>query len=343
MYYDRHQDRIRSVLNWFNKASSDNLASIVPHTEGLAAACITQRAAQKPLLSNCIFQPQISDAKTTVNQLLQQTNLTKDPAITLLDSSNFLLLLMQRPSVEEQELADAIRWQIKDQLGYPAEEAIIEILEIPGQQERGRLPMIYVIAAHQDAVKSSIQLLEDSKINLQYVDIPEMAQRNISSLLPEDFIGVALLNLQANHGLLTITHEGELYLSRTIDIGYEHLETHEEHAQETRGLSLEQSSSELETNISKIVLEIQRSLDYYESHYGKPTIGNLVVAPLENKIPGFNEQLEQDLGVAVRSLNLEEIIDIDSSFEIELQAKCFSAIGAALRDAVSHATLNKLD
>ena len=331
------------MLNWFNKESSDNLNSIVHHTEGLAFACIKQRAAQKPLLSNCFFQPQISDAKTTLNQLLQQASLTKDPAITLLDTANFLLLLMQRPSVEETELADAIRWQIKDQLSYPADEAIIEILEIPGQQERGRLPMIYAIAAHQDTVKSSIQFLEDSKIKLQYVDIPEMAQRNISSLLPEDFMGVALLNLQANHGLLTITHEGELYLSRTIDIGYEHLETTEETAQEPAGLSLEQSSSELQTNISKIVLEIQRSLDYYESHYGKPTIGNLVIAPLENKIPSLNEQLEEDLGVTVRSLNLDEIIDTESNIDYELQAKCFSAIGAALRNAASSAMLNKLD
>lgn len=331
------------MLNWFNKASSDNLTSIVQHTEGLAAACITQRAAQKPLLSNCIFQPQISDTKTTLNQLLQQTNLTKNPATTLLDSSNFLLLLMQRPSVEEQELADAIRWQIKDQLGYPAEEAIVEILDIPGQQERGRLPMIYVIAAHQDAIKSSIQLLEESKINLQYVDIPELAQRNISSLLPEDSNGVALLNLQANHGLLTITHEGELYLSRVIDIGYEHLESHEEPSNESNGLSLEQPSSMLEANISKIVLEIQRSLDYYESHYGKPTISNLVIAPLENKIPTLTEQLKNDLGVTVRNLDLEEVIDVDSNFNAELQAKCFGAIGAALRDAVTIDTVNNLN
>jgi len=332
------QTRVIFVLNWFKGEHSENLSSIVQHAEGLAYACITQRETQKPLLTACIFQSQISDSKTTLNQLLQQKNLTKHSVTTLLDSSNFLLLLMQRPAVEKQELPDAVRWQIKDQLDYPAEEAIIEILEIPGQQERGRLPMIYVIAAHQYTVKASIDLLEDIKINVQYIDIPELAQRNISSLLPEDLNGVALLNMQANNSLLTITHNGELFLSRIIDIGYEHLETHNEQEQESDGLSLEQSTSEFDINTSKVILEIQRSLDYYESHYGKPTIGNLVIAPLENDIPSLNKQLEHDLGVAVRSLDIQEIVDFESVLDIELQAKCFCAIGAALREAISKPT-----
>ena len=332
------------MLNWFSKESKNHLSSIVQHTEGVAFACVTDRNTQKPLLSHCFFQPQISDHKTTLKQLLEQTNISKKyPLSTLLDSNNFLLLLMQRPDVSEDELVDTIRWQIKDQLDYPATEAIIEIIDIPGQQERGRLPMIYAIAAHQEILKSSINVFDENKLNLQYIDIPELAQRNVSSLLPEDRIGVALLNLQPNYSLLTITHEGELYLSRVIDIGYENLEQHDEPVTETTGFSLEQSSSGLETNISKIVLEIQRSLDYYESHYGKPSIGNLVIAPLENEIPDLNNQLKEELGLAVRSLELDEIIEIDSDLNIELQAKCFGAIGAALRNSAPNSTLSKSD
>ena len=332
------------MLNWFSKKSTNNLSSIVHHAEGLAFACVADRENKKPLLSSCYFQPQISDYKTTLKQLLEQTNISqKYPFSTLLDSNNFLLLLMQRPNVNEEELVDTIRWQIKDQLDYPAAEAIIEVIEIPGQQERGRQPMIYAIAAHQEVLKSSINLFDENKLNLQYIDIPELAQRNVSSLLPEDFIGVALLNLQPNYSLLTVTHEGELYLSRVIDIGYENLERHDDPVTQTTGLSLEQPSTDLETNISKIVLEIQRSLDYYESHYGKPTIGNLVIAPLENEIPDLNNQLEQELGLAVRSLDLDEIIEIDTELNIEIQAKCFVAIGAALRNSVSISTLSKFD
>lgn len=332
------------MLNWFSKESTNHLSSIVHHTEGLAFACVADRENLKPLLKHCFFQPQISDHETTLKQLLAQTNIAKKfPLSTLLDSSNFLLLLMQRPNVNEDELVDTIRWQIKDQLNYPATEAIIEIIDIPGQQERGRQPMVYAIAAHQEILKSSINIFDENKLNLQFIDIPELAQRNISSLLPEDFIGVALLNLQPNYSLLTITHEGELYLSRVIDIGYENLEKDDEPVTETTGLSLEQSSSDLDTNISKIVLEIQRSLDYYESHYGKPTIGNLVIAPLENEIPDLNDQLENELGLVVRSLELDEIIEVDSNLNIELQAKCFGAIGAALRNTVSYSTLSKFD
>jgi len=332
------------LFNWLQKAQSKKLTGIVQQSEGLAFACISQdKTGEKPHLDECIFQPQLSDLKTTLNQLLQQAKQIASPVTTLLSSNHFTLLLMQRPTVEDNELIDAIRWQIKDQLNYPPQEAIIQILDIPGQQERGRLPMIYAIAAHQDTIKSSIELIEDSKLKLRYVDIPELAQRNISALLPEDFIGVALLNLQAGHGLLTITHEGELYLSRVIDIGYEHLEEAEQNPQSNNGLSLEETSSEHDNNISKIVLEIQRSLDYYESHYGKPTIGNLIIAPLETDIPNLNRQLEDDLGLVVRSLDLDEIISSDSKVDLELQAKCFSAIGSALRQVVEISTDSKFE
>lgn len=331
------------MFNWFPKKTSKNLSSIVEHTEGLAFACITARHDKKPLLRHCAFQSQISDPETTLKQLLKQTEAAKFPITTLLDANNFLLLLMQRPSVEDNELVDSVRWQIKDQLDYPVAEAIIQILEIPKQQERGRLPMIYVIASHSKTLKASVNLFNENKLNLQYIDIPEMAQRNIASLLPEDFIGVALLNMQRNHSLLTITHEGELYLSRIIDIGYEHLEPNEQNPVQSDGLSLEASTSELELNIDKIVLEIQRSLDYYESHYGKVRIGNLVIAPLEYEILGFNDQLENNLGLIVRSLELDEIIDSNKELDLALQAKCFNAIGAALRNSVAQSTLSQFD
>lgn len=330
------------MFKWFNKSQANQLASIVPHSEGLAFASISQQGSGQPKLESCVFQSQLSDTQTTLNQLLQQCSKIKQPVTTLLNSSQFTLLLMQKPTVEDSELADAVRWQIKDQLSYPAEEAIIETLEIPGQQERGRLPMIYSVAAHQDTVIASANLFNDTGLDLQFIDIPELAQRNISALLPEDFVGVAVLNLQATHGLLTITHEGELYLSRVIDIGYEHLEIHEQDPVVSDGLSLEDAPSEFDNNINKIVLEIQRSLDYYESHYGKPAIGNLIIAPMENELPTLNDQLEKNLGVVVRSLSLDEIIDTTTELDDEIQAKCFNAVGAALRQAAEVSAQNKL-
>ncbi len=330
------------MFNWRQKYQPKTLSGIVQHAEGLALACIMKNNGAKPRLTECVFQPQLSDSKTTLNQLQLNSHEKKTILTTLLGSNHFTLLLMQRPTVSDEELADAVRWQIKDQLSCPADEAIIQILDIPGQQERGRLPMIYVIAAHKDIVLSSIELLEETKFSLNFIDIPQLAQRNISSLLPEDLVGVALLNIQASESLLTITHEGELYLSRAIDIGYEHLEEAEQTEQTEKGLSIEQDYSETEDNIGKIVLEIQRSLDYYESHYGKATISNLVVAPLETDVTGLNQQLEDDLGITVRSLDLNEIVETDLNLEAELQAKCFSAIGAALRQAVDSPTNSKV-
>jgi len=46
-----------------------------------------------------------------------------------------------------------------------------------------------------------------------------MAQRNLASILPEDVSGVAMLTLTETRGLITITRQGELFLSRRLDLG----------------------------------------------------------------------------------------------------------------------------
>ena len=326
------------MFTWFNQSSSNLLGSIVQNTDGLAFAAITQNKQQKPVLTNCIFQPQLSDLQTTLGQLLQKLGKVKLPLTTLLDSQYFLLLLMQRPAVKKEELADAVRWQIKDQLKYPAEEAIIEILEIPGQQQRGRLPMIYVIAAHKDNILSAVKFIEDAQLDLQYVDVPELAQRNIASLLTEDLSGVALLNIQPSQSLLTITHKGELYLSRIIDIGVDDLEAQQQDKTDNNELSLETLPTENDDQLGKMILEIQRSLDYYESHYGKAAINNLVLAPLDSRrATELKQILQQDLGISVHQLDLNTLLHSETTIDQDTQTQCFYAIGAALRLAVDHA------
>lgn len=253
-----------------------------------------------------------------------------------MDSEHSTLLLVEAPEVDPSELKAAVRWRIKDLIDFHVDDAVLDVFDIEGQ--RGRTKMMYVVVARIATVQEHINLLEKAHVNLGVIDIAELAQRNIAALLPEDQSGVALLHLTPRGGLLTLTRQGNLFLARNMEFGTDHL------AATLPGAASAQSDNEftLDTEddgvppalrrlMDSIVLEIQRSLDYFESHFGLPPISGLVVAPLAQPVPGLAGYLGGNLGLPVRTLDLNTVLDCEQTLSDELQARCLPAIGAALR------------
>jgi MSHA biogenesis protein MshI len=248
----------------------------------------------------------------------------------------FSLQMLEAPQVEASEMQAAVRWKIKDMLDYDLDQAVVDVFEIPGLKEQGRTPQVYAVFTHQDRVRSQVEYAESAGLQLEYVDIPELVQRNIASLLAEDEKGVALLRFNARSGLITLTQQGNLYLARSLDIGFESLCGLNATADSVgdTGLTMEPGlGGGVQHELDSVVLEIQRSLDYYESHFGKPPISNLVIARIEEEIVGLDEHIKTSLGLNVRMLDLNDVLQPYEPISREQQARCFYAIGAALREA----------
>ncbi|MDZ7767951.1 MAG: hypothetical protein U5K38_02175 [Woeseiaceae bacterium] len=149
------------------------------------------------------------------------------------------------------------------------------------------------------------------------IDLPELCLRNIAVRLPQDSRGVAFLHFTDDCGLLTITRGGVLYLVRRIDVGQVALD-------ETPG------TQSREALIPKICLELQRSLDYYETHYDCRAVSDLVLGP-GSGIGVLQEALRDQLGLDATMLDLADLFDISEPLSEETQHECLLAIGAALR------------
>lgn len=318
--------------------------SLLP--EAVAAARVVGDPRQgTPVLRFCDVRPTrtASEQGSELAALTAEHDLEGVECVSVLPSSAFSLLLVEKPNVEASELKTAVRWRIKDLLDFHVDDAVVDVFEVPGQQERGRPPMMYVVAAHQGTVREHIDLIEGTGAGLAAIDIPELAQRNLAALLPEDEGGVATLYLSETRGLLTLTREGVLYLARNLDVGAARLrdnagpaaeEAGEAAEDEAGGMQLEDRDGlppGLEQDLESIVLEVQRSLDYYESHFSLPPIGNLVLAPMAYEVPGMMAYIANQLGVGVRELDLNTVLDCGTTLEPVQQARAFQAIGAALR------------
>lgn len=310
----------------------------------MAIAAVERRGEQAlPLLSHCEFVPSTSDSG--VAQILQQLavrhRLNKTPCVSIASSDDFALLLVEAPEVKPAELKAALRWRVKDLLDFHIDDAILDVFDIPGQQERGRTRQMYVVAAKTSTVQAHIDLLEGQGIQLEVIDIPELALRNIATLLPENDNGVAMLHIGPNSGLLTISRGGVLYLTRAIKLGYRQMEKYlqapvSEHEPNEDEFTLDEAEGEtipeiLIRALDSVVLEVQRSLDYCESHFSLPPVSGLVLAPMEIEIPPLMSYLASNLGVPVRVLDLNAIVDSATHLDDTLQSRCLLAIGAALR------------
>jgi len=307
------------------KVKANGLLGISRSGDGFVLAQIQLRETGKPLL--CLLE---SAAAGELGSVCEAQKLGKQPLSMVMEPGDFSLQLLEAPQVAEDEIRDAVRWKIRDRLDYDVAQAVVDVFEIPGLKEQGRTPLIYAVCAHEDRLREYIEQVEPAGMDLRYIDIPELVQRNIACHLPEDETGLALLNLQQQSGLLTLTYQSTLFLARELDSGYQALAGAGDAALAVNDSPLTLSESPAEA-LETVALEIQRSLDYYESHFGKPPIKHLLIAPLVQPVPELLEHIRSSLGLSVRMLDLAEVIEAPVVMDADMQARAFYAIGAALR------------
>jgi MSHA biogenesis protein MshI len=181
-------------------------------------------------------------------------------------------------------------------------------------------------------------MVNASGLELAVIDIPELAMHAISSLYLVDSVGQAFLDLRRTGSTLNISLDGNLYLTRRINTQLDPDVMKSENWPDLR---------------DRLVLELQRSLDYYESQIGKGQITSLRLAPrqfdgdamskelnerLQAKVEYFNLasylQMNDDYVMSVVALTDQNIVGVkkqESSISAEMQQQCLLAIGATLR------------
>ncbi len=290
----------------FRKAAGHGTVGLVLETGTGGAAAAVERHAGRIRLRHWARCMDAGDDAWPVDELLGDR---RDRVVAVIESGAYQLMLAERPDVPEAEVAAAVRWRIRDLVDFPVDEAIVDVFDVP-PQARGNRRMVYVVAAPAAAVTGLQGRLGSGGVSPVAVDIPELCLRNLAATLPQDRFGVACLLVRGARGLLTLTRNGQVYLIRQIEIS--------------------ESALSDPAAIAQIALELQRSLDYFESHYDQRPIRDVVVAPAADA-PAYARALDEEMAVNVSLLDLNEIVEASRELTPEEQADCVLALGAALR------------
>ena len=209
-------------------------------------------------------------------------------------------------------------------IDFHIDDAVLDVFDAPASGADKRQHSLYVVVSRMNSIKQQINHLQAADINLTTIDIPELVIRNICTYCPEDQSGMVFIYLTKDQGVFTITKDATLYLARSLDFGYGHLIA----ATEKTG---EFSGDEYNPEFDRVVLEVQRSLDYYDRYFSQPNVAKILISPTEEPIPGLADYLHRNTGIATSILDVNNIIDSGEPLDQKQQAHCLLAIGAALR------------
>lgn len=291
-------------------------------SDGIAVAEVEQSGDKPPGLKSCAFISATDsvDQLTQLAKYIRKNNLKKHACVVVLDEAQYNLIQLPAPPVAEDELKASVRWSIKDLIDYPVENAVIDVFRVPVQEHReGK---IYVVATPKDNIQNTVDFIRKTGLKLQAIDIEELSLGNIIEQMDDYQRGVAVLHFDQALGAISLFSDSALYLSRKIDTGIDALQKIQEQ---------NDAVAAIEQVYESIILELQRSLDYYESEFARAQITKLVVAPKHPVLQGFCDYVSSHSGLSVELINLAQVYTSSTVLNDENQARCLLAIAAAAR------------
>jgi len=309
-------------LNWFSaKSRTNEVIGVEFSSEGVAFAHVKRMPTQQPLLNHSEFIPVDSsvNASDLLRARLAKLGLQKVPCNIVMSSGTYQLLLGEAPKVPAEELAEALRWRVKDLIQFPIADAVLDAFLLPEDSARGTSRMAYALVAQRNNVVQLITRAKEANLTLQAIDIPELVLRNVAQSCCDTKRGIALVKLGQGGGSLQIIRDGNVYLSRQFLLAY------------NAGLLDDLPGDAL-------VLELQRSLDYFERQMRQTPPSHVYICGENVTADKLTPEIRNSLAVKIELLNIEAGVQLGKNVQEHGLSLCLLALGAALReDAVGAA------
>jgi MSHA biogenesis protein MshI len=310
---------VQNLMHRVGRRQGQNQCLGVEFTaEGVAFAHILRPATQLPRLVHCEFIPVEAGHQATdlLRQRLTKLGLQTVSSNLVMTAGSYQMLLGEAPKVPAAELAEALRWRVKDLVQFPIAEAIVDAILLPEDSAKGTSRMAYAVVTQRKNIETLVAHAKAAGLVLNAIDIPEMALRNLAETCCDTKRGIALVKLVQGGGSLHIIRDGNLYLSRQFSLSY------------NAGL-LDDLPAEA------LILDLQRSLDYFERQMRQVPPSHVYLCGENVTADKVTAEMRAGLPVTINTLEFAKGLDIDPNIAEHHLSLCMNALGAALRqDAV---------
>lgn len=286
------------------------LCSIEIGPNGIAVAYTTDTA--KPEITICEFRPYQNQNNTQLDyeqlkdcliKIVADHDLKKSNCNWVLHPDYYRLTLINTPNVPLAEYKKAVRWQIKDIINYPIEDATIDIF-YPDEMER-TLKKIYVIAAQNSFLQRIVNIIQDCELYPIAVDIREFAIRNLATnLSTQNKETSCLLNITKESCLVVLIKQQNIQFVRRIPVG------------------------------SDLATELQRSFNYCQTELNQELPTKFFMLPSadfeQNTVQNIAKNLEKEILI----FDLQKTAHFQTPIDQRIESDCWAAVGGALRNTM---------
>ncbi len=304
-------------MSRFFAARNDTQIGVDFRPAGVAVVQVqTSKTSPGKILRNEFLQSRgMENQQQALQSWVAQHSLQKTPCICLMGDGDCDINQIEKPSVDDSELLQALIWKIKDLVSYDVEEAVVEIYPMPVSSKNNK-QQVSVVSARESIVASYVEAVKSTGLALEAIDIHGLVRKNLNSVRLSTEKTQAILSIDESSSDLSIFRDTDLYVSRGFKIGL---------------TQLQQASSEDQSIYDSLLLEIQRSMDYFESYFGLGSVGLMEIFPQTSVTKKMALYLHNLTSFDIDFVTTESANEESS----ELGAPCFHAYCAALRGVSS--------
>ncbi|PKM15252.1 MAG: hypothetical protein CVV12_09590 [Gammaproteobacteria bacterium HGW-Gammaproteobacteria-2] len=303
---------------WFGrrKTSTDRIGIAVgPH--GLVAVRVSAsaRADDRPQVQATAFFPSGVESDWPDGMRKLTRDLSGNGLDTVVVPHAQLVSLMQLsiPPTPESERIGALKFRAREVSQVPIEDMLLDYVDVAGTRARGGEPPCYCAIASRERMTRLRDAVLGAGLHLEAIDVADMALSHVLGRAAGEGEAVSALVL-GNQGLrFVIVNEGKLSLFRSSTLTAEHFRN---------GFA---------EHLDQLLLEVQRTIDFYESHYTTPPPKRLLLMPDWPFTESLAEALTPALRVRPEPFSLDEVLQSTDRLGSPAPDLMVLAVGAALR------------
>lgn len=288
----------------------------------------------------------VTDTKSvgdTIRKLLDANQIKEKFCVTALSGQQVVIRMVKLPPMAEDEVKQAISYQADRYIPFPLDQVVLDV-HLLGEVTEGESKKVncLVVAGQKEAINSILETLSEAKLLCQGMDIdPFVSLRSclesgLSSDIETFSQNLLLIDIGASSCDISVVSNGILRFTRiipiagtqftraistTLNINFDEAEKIKKEQgaailDEEGGKNLSLTVTRQITNIlspilSSLLMEIQRSLAYYESRFRRSRIDKIILSGGTSKLRYLDKYLNRELGVEV--VKISPLVNVENN------------------------------
>jgi len=300
---------------------------------------------------------------SSIQSFLKENNIRHRNAVLKPDLDSLFIKRLQLPAVPDKELAEAIRWHIKEDIPYDLSSAVLDysVVKRTAREDGSKLADVISAVAKEEEVKRWALLLKRAGLSCLSVGLLPFGYEKLMQRYFKEEKGKAkgILHIDDDKGYIFIYQENKLDFYRELPISINKFRESLRSTLVSDKGKIELSADEIEDILfnvgipgdsfvykgklgaaqilgmlrpllERLVMEIKRSFTYYHSQFKTGEVASMLLSGSFIGMPKVETFLNKESGLIVKSISLEDKIEFASGLKIGSQPKVTECLGLAI-------------